>query len=101
MISKVAGTVTVRAKINDKDDSRDNPIYRQQAKGVIVSITPSSTTHVADGQTPVFLTALVQDQFGKLPLMHKLAGKLSNDKSIVKIEHTTNDPNEQGSPPTS
>ncbi|WP_239512151.1 Ig-like domain-containing protein, partial [Klebsiella pneumoniae] len=60
-----------------------------QAKGVIVSITASSATHVADGQTPVFLTALVQDQFGK-PLPHaQISWETEHDKSIVNIEHTT------------
>ncbi len=95
MISKVAGTVTVRAKINDKMTHATTQFIANQAKGVIVSITPSSTTHVADGQTPVILTALVQDQFGK-PLPHaQISWETEHDKSIVNIEHTTMT-NEQG-----
>ncbi|WP_424679832.1 hypothetical protein, partial [Escherichia coli] len=83
MISKVAGTVTVRAKINDKMTHATTQFIANQAKGVIVSITPSSTTHVADGQTPVILTALVQDQFGK-PLPHaQISWETEHDKSIV------------------
>ncbi|MBI6527788.1 inverse autotransporter beta domain-containing protein [Proteus vulgaris] len=98
MVSNVAGKVVVKAEVTSTHNVTEESTFfvNNKANGNITSIIPTQSLYIADGQTRVLFTAVVEDQNHK-PLPNvEVNWSTNQDKNIVNIDNETSATNDKG-----
>ncbi|NBM53946.1 hypothetical protein GWI68_03935 [Proteus sp. G2669] len=98
MISNVAGKVVVKAEVTSTHNVTEGSTFFAKTKvdGNITSIIPAQSLYIADGQTRVLFTAVVEDQ-NHNPLPNVEVNWFTNqDKNIVNIDNEISITNDKG-----
>ncbi|WP_311749246.1 Ig-like domain-containing protein [Proteus terrae] len=92
MTSKIAGTVTVIAQVNNISTQKTTQFIADLSNGKIISVTPSAPPYIADGKTTVTFTAVVEDKNHNILPNAKIIWSTNRDQHIVSINEvsTTN-----------
>lgn len=80
-----AGTVNVTARINQHQLSKQTIFYSDESSATLVSLTPSAPPYIADGNTAVTWSAVVEDKNGNLIPGVRVIWRSDRDSSIVKF----------------
>lgn len=98
MISDIANKVVVKAEVTSthKVTEASTIFVSPTVEGNIVSITPSPSPYIADRQSPVLFTAVIEDKnHNPLPNV-KVTWSTNQDPNIVNINAETSTTNDQG-----
>lgn len=92
MTSKISGTVTVTALVNNVATQKTTQFIADLSNGKIISVTPSAPPYIADGKTTVTFTAVVEDKNHNILPNAKVIWSTNRDQNIVAIDEisTTN-----------
>lgn len=92
MTSKVSGTVTVTALVNNVATQKTTQFIADLSNGNIISVTPSAPPYIADGKKTVTFTAVVEDKNHNILPNAKVIWSTNRDQNIVAIDEisTTN-----------
>lgn len=85
MTSKMAGTVTVIAQVNNISTQKTTHFTADLSNGKIISVTPSAPPYIADGKTAVTFTAVVEDKNHNILPNAKVIWSTNRDPHIVSI----------------
>ncbi|MER1719782.1 Ig-like domain-containing protein, partial [Proteus terrae] len=85
MTSKMAGTVTVIAQVNNISTQKTTHFTADLSNGKIISVTPSTPPYIADGKTAVTFTAVVEDKNHNILPNAKVIWSTNRDPHIVSI----------------
>lgn len=92
MTSKISGTVTVIAQVNNIATQKTTQFIADLSNGKIISVTPSAPPYIADGKTTVTFTAVVEDKNNNILPNAKIIWSTNRDQNIVSInEFSTTD----------
>ena len=89
MTSKIAGTVTVIAQVNNIATQKTTQFIADLSNGKIISVTPSAPPYIADGKTTVTFTAVVEDKNHNILPNAKVIWSTNRDQQIVSINEVS------------
>lgn len=92
MTSKISGTVTVTALVNNVATQKTTKFIADLSNGKIISVTSSAPPYIADGKKTVTFTAVVEDKNHNILPNAKVIWSTNRDQNIVAIDEisTTN-----------
>lgn len=94
MTSKISGTVTVIAQVNNIATQKTTQFIADLSNGKIISVTPSEPPYIADGKTTVTFTAVVEDKNHNILPNAKVIWSTNRDQHVVSINEVSTTDNQ-------